>query len=128
MPIFNFLFMINFGQFMRSLGHAYTGLKFVWRENNFRIQILVALVVIVLMYVYDLSRLERVALLLVIMSVLILEAMNTIFEHLADILKPRLHDYIKIIKDIMASVVLMAAVSAIIVGLIIFWPHVFGTK
>ena len=77
------------------------------------------------MYVYDLSRLESVALILVIISVLILEALNTIFEHLSDILKPRLHDYIKIIKDIMAAVVLMASIGAIIIGLMIFWPHIF---
>ena len=117
--------MSNPSQLIRSLKYAFQGLKFIWRENNFRIQIFIALIVIVLMYVYDLSRLESVALILVIISVLILEALNTIFEHLSDILKPRLHDYIKIIKDIMAAVVLMASIGAIIIGLMIFWPHIF---
>ena len=112
-------------QFIRSLKHASQGFKFVWRENNFKIQMIIALVVIILMFVFDLSRLERVALILVIISVLILEALNTIFEHLSDVLKPRLHDYIKIIKDIMAAVVLMASIAAIIIGCMIFWPHIF---
>ncbi len=113
------------GQFIRSFKYASRGLKFVWRENNFKIQIFVAILVVILMYLYDLSRLERVALILVILSVLILESLNTIFEHLSDILKPRLHDYIKIIKDIMAAVVLLASLGAVIIGLMIFWPHVF---
>ena len=68
-------------------------------DYTIKIQVFFALLVIILMAVYDLSRLERVAIILVILAVLILESLNTIFEHLADILKPRLHDYIMIIKD-----------------------------
>ena len=109
-----------------SLRYALRGFRFVWQENNFKIQVFFALLVIILMAVYDLSRLERVAIILVILAVLILESLNTIFEHLADILKPRLHDYIMIIKDIMASVVLLSSLGAVVIGLMIFWPHIFG--
>jgi len=117
--------MISFISFIKSLKYAISGLKFVWQENNFKIQVIISVIIFFLMYFYDLSRLERVALVIVIFSVLILEALNTIFEHLTDILKPRLHSYIKVIKDIMASIVLMASISSIIVGLMIFWPHIF---
>ncbi len=112
--------------FLRSLKFAIHGFKFVWRENNFKIQIIFGLFIFVLMYIYNLSRLEKVALVIVVFSVLILESLNTIFEHLADLLKPRVHTYIMIIKDIMASVVLMASIGAIIVGIMIFWPHIFN--
>jgi len=114
-----------FFTFLRSLKYAFNGFKFIWQENNFKIQIIISAIVFFLMYLYDLSKLEKVALVIVIFSVLILEALNTIFEHLADVLKPRLHSYIKIIKDIMASIVLMASISAVIVGLMIFWPYFF---
>lgn len=110
---------------LRSIKYACHGFRFVWQENNFKIQVSVAMLVVILMFVYDLSRLERVALILVILAVLILEALNTIFEHLADILKPRLHDYIMIIKDIMAAVVLLSSLGAVVIGLMIFWPHIF---
>jgi diacylglycerol kinase len=113
-------------QFIHSLKYAWHGLGFVWRENNFRLQTFVALLVVILMFVYRLSRLEKTALLIVIFSVLILEALNTIFEHLADILQPRLHSYIMIIKDIMAAAVLMASFGAVLIGLLIFWPHIFN--
>ncbi|NCP17069.1 diacylglycerol kinase [Candidatus Kuenenbacteria bacterium CG_4_9_14_3_um_filter_39_14] len=118
--------MIKLNQLIRSFSYALRGFKFVWQEQNFKIQILIALIVVILMYLYNLTRLERVALIIVISAVLILESLNTIFEHLADILKPRLHDYIMIIKDIMAAIVLMASIGAVIIGLLIFWPYFFG--
>lgn len=111
---------------MRSLKYAFHGFKFVFQEQNFKIQLALAVIVVILMYLYSLSRLEQVALIIVIFSVLILESLNTIFERLSDVLKPRLHGYIMIIKDVMAAVVLMASIGAVIIGLIIFWPHIFG--
>lgn len=118
--------MFSLRDFFRSLRYALSGFRFVWRENNFKIQTLIGLLVIVLMFVFHLSRLEKVALLICIVSVLVLESLNTIFEHLSDLLKPRLHDYVKIIKDIMAATVLITSLGAVIVGLIIFWPYIFG--
>lgn len=118
--------MISFKKFIRSLKFAGQGLKFVWRENNFKIQTVVSLFVVFFMFYFHLTRLEKVAITLVISTVLVLESLNTIFEYLSDILKPRMHDYIKIIKDIMAAVVLMASIAAIIIGLMIFWPYVFS--
>ena len=112
--------------FIRSLKYAFRGLKFIWRENNFKIQLFIALIVVILMYVYDLTRLEKVALVLVILAVLILESLNTIFEHLSDFLKPRLNDYIMVIKDIMAAIVLLASLGALIIGLMIFWPYILS--
>jgi diacylglycerol kinase len=117
--------MISIRQFFRSLRYALRGLRFVWQENSFKIQVLISLVVIFLMYYLGLGRLEKVALILAIAAVLVLEALNTIFERLSDILKPRLHDYIMIIKDIMAATVLISSLAAVAVGLIIFWPYFF---
>ena len=77
------------------------------------------------MFYLGLAKLEKVVLLIVIISVLVLEALNTIFEHLSDILKPRIHNYILIIKDIMAATVLLASFGAVIIGLMIFWPYIF---
>ena len=118
--------MPNLKKLFRSFKYALRGFKFVWQEQNFRIQFVIAVVVIFLMYYLGLSRLEKVALIIVIVSVLALEALNTIFEHLSDILKPRLHNYILIIKDIMAATVLLASIGAVIVGLMIFWPYIFN--
>ena len=53
---------------------------------------------------------------------LILEIINTIFERLLDLLKPRLHQYVKDIKDMTAAAVFISSLAAIIIGLIIFLP------
>lgn len=115
--------MLSIKKTIRSFGYALSGFRFVWREDNFKIHVLISFLVIFLAYYFGVNRLEKVALVLVIATILILESLNTIFEHLSDILKPRLHDYIKIIKDIMASIVLMASIASIIVGFLIFWPY-----
>lgn len=112
-------------KFFKSLGYALKGIKYGLVEQNFRIQIYIAAVVVIFMVYFQVKPWEIVALVLVIIFVLILELLNTIFEHLADILKPRLHHYVEIIKDVMAAAVLLASLAAVVVGLIIFWPYVF---
>ena len=85
-----------------------------------------AALVIVLMIVFPLRTLERIALSLVITFVLVLELINTIMEKIVDILKPRIHHYVEIIKDMMAAAVLIASIGALVVGLLIFWPYLFS--
>jgi diacylglycerol kinase (ATP) len=41
-----------------------------------------------------------------------------------DILKPRVHPYAQLIKDIMAAAVLIASGGAIVIGVIIFFPYI----
>ena len=117
--------MIKYKKVIRSFGHAFKGIVQVAKEEqNFRIELLIAVVVIVLMFVLDLSTIERAILALVIVLVLVLELVNSVFERVADMLKPRFHQYVEDIKDIMAATVLVTAIGAIIIGLLIFWPHI----
>lgn len=108
----------------KSFRYAWRGLRYVFRhEQNFRIQIVIALTVLLLMLVLRVSALEAVALLLMMFSVLILEIFNTVVERFVDILKPRLNEYSQIIKDMMAGAVFLASGAAAIVGFIIFYPY-----
>ena len=66
---------------------------------------------------------ERVALLLLITAVLVLELINSVFERISDGLKPRLHPMVKDIKDIMAGAVFLSSLVAAIIGILIFWPY-----
>jgi len=59
----------------------------------------------------------------VIGLVILMEIINSAIERITDVLKPRLDNYVKEIKDIMAAAVMLASVIAIIVGLIIFIPY-----
>lgn len=116
--------MDNFKKLFRSFRHAGRGLKYVLKnEQNFQIEILIGIFVVLLMFILDIRDWQKVALFLVIFSVLAMELVNTIMERVVDILKPRIHPYAQLIKDIMAAAVLIASVGAIVVGSIIFYPY-----
>jgi diacylglycerol kinase len=111
-------------RFKRSLRHALDGIKYAMaHEKNFRIELLIAALVVFLIFVFKVKNWEAIILLLMIMWVLISELTNTVLERVVDILKPRIHPYARLIKDLMAAVVLISAVVSIIVGIIIFYPY-----
>ena len=76
------------------------------------------------MIVFDVTKAEAIVLFFVVFGVLIMEILNTIMERVVDILKPRVHPYAKLIKDLMAASVLLSAILAVVTGLIIFLPYV----
>jgi len=63
---------------------------------------------------------ELAILTMVIGLVLCLEIVNSVAELISDAIRPKLDHYAKTIKDVVASGVLLAAITAAIVGLIIF--------
>lgn len=119
--------MLSLKKFSHSIQYALKGFRFVFlHEQNFRIQIFVSLLVLIAMVYFRISGIHAVMLIFSIVSVLVLEVINSVFEHLVDLLKPRLHYVVGEIKNMMAAAVLLASVSAGIVGFIIFWPYLLG--
>ena len=111
-------------RFKRSLGHALDGIRYaVSHEKNFRIELLVGFMVLFLIFVFKVKNWEAIILILMMMWVFISELTNTVLERVVDILKPRIHPYARLIKDLMAAVVLISAVVSVIVGIIIFYPY-----
>lgn len=108
----------------KSFSCAFRGLKYaLTTERNFQIEFVVAIFVGTLILIFDIKSWEAVVLVAMIMFVLIVELANTVVERVVDILKPRVHPYVRLIKDMMASVVLISAVFAAAVGIIIFYPY-----
>ncbi len=89
----------------------------------FRIMVAIAGVVVIASIALPVSRKEAVVLLFSIVIVLVLEVLNTIIEHLVDMLQPRLHTYVRSIKDMMAAAVLLASIGAFFIGILIFLPY-----
>ena len=109
---------------VKSFKYAFTGLnKVFWEEQNFRLDFLLALVIMLLAVILKIAIWEFIILVLVIALVLILEIVNSIFERLLDLLKPRIHQYVKDIKDMTAAAVFIGALAAVIIGLLIFLPY-----
>lgn len=112
-------------RFKRSLKHAWDGISWaLTHEKNFRIELVIAFFVILFILFFDVKNWEAIVLLLMIMWVLIFELVNTVLERVVDILKPRIHPYARLIKDLMAGVVLISATVSIVVGILIFYPYV----
>jgi diacylglycerol kinase len=111
-------------RFVHSFYDAIRGLKFTFiHEQNFRIQILLAVAVLLIAWLLPLKSWEIILIILLIISVVVMELLNTAFEYFIDLLKPRLHHYVLIVKDIMAAAVLITSLGAAIIGTLIFWPY-----
>ena len=118
--------MIKIKRLIKSFKYAFKGFVKVYKEEqNLRIQSVIALCSIILGAFLGIDRLEWMALFFVILAVLLAEIMNSAVERITDVLKPRIDKYVKEIKDIMAAAVMLASISAIIVGFIIFIPYIF---
>jgi diacylglycerol kinase len=109
---------------LNSFKDAGRGVSYVFKkEQNFRIQSIIALFVVLLVVIFPLKSWEVIMLLLMTFMVLTMELLNTALENFTDLFKPRVHPYVGTIKDIMAAAVLITSLGALIIGLIIFWPH-----
>jgi undecaprenol kinase len=119
--------MLSLRKFLKSFRHAWRGLWDVARtEQSFRLQLCTSVLVLVCMMLFPLELWERILLVLLIVSVLVLEILNSILERLVDAVHPRLHPTVREIKDMMAGAVLLASLTAAIVGCVIILPHVFA--
>jgi len=108
----------------KSFVEATKGVIYVFvHEQNFRLQIYASVLVLFFVWLFELSRAELIVIFLLILLVLILELLNSAVERLSDVVKPRLSDQIMLVKHIMAGMVFLASIGAMIIGLIIFWPH-----
>lgn len=109
---------------LRSATHAVRGIFFTLKsERNFQVETGVALMVLLVMAWLPLTRLEDAVLIVTMVLVLALELVNTAVERVMDILKPRVHPYARVIKDVMAGAVFLVSFGAVLVGMVIFLPH-----
>lgn len=110
--------------FFSALKIAMIGMRGLFVESrNARIQLVIFSLVLVAGFIVELNRFEWLWLLIASTIVLALEAMNTSIELLADVYTLEFNLKIKQVKDIAAGAVLIASVFAVIVGVLIFLPH-----
>lgn len=111
---------------LASFTYAFNGLRILLqKEHNARIHVFAALCVIVAGFIFNISTMEWIAVLLSIGFVISFEIINSSIEHIADFIHPEKHEKIKAIKDLAAAGVLTSAITALIIGLLIFIPKIF---
>jgi diacylglycerol kinase (ATP) len=110
---------------IKSFYYAGAGVgQFLRREHNAWIHLAATIGVVIASAVLKVSHFEALVLVLVTGLVWITEMLNTCLERMADLISTELHPEIKFIKDLAAGAVLVAAIVAVITGLIIFIPKI----
>jgi len=110
---------------LKSFSFAFNGLRILLKEeHNSRIHLLAAICVLIAAFIFNISAFEWIALVFAIGLVMTLELINSAIENMADFISPNKHDKIKKVKDLAAAAVLISAVTALVVGLIIFIPKI----
>jgi diacylglycerol kinase (ATP) len=86
------------------------------------VQFSIAVMLNIAGFYFEISKIDWLFQTLVIGMVLSIEGLNTAVEKIADFIHPDFHHKIGFIKDIAAGAVLFAALTAVVIGLIIYYP------
>jgi diacylglycerol kinase (ATP) len=92
-------------------------------QLNARIHLLATACACGLGLLIGISLLEWCAVVIAIVMVWVAEALNTAFEFLCDVASPEFHPLVQKGKDVAAAAVLLSAVGAVVIGLLVFVPH-----
>lgn len=98
------------------------GIELLRTEASIQVQFILAILITIAGFYFDISRYEWIAQVLCIGLVMGLEGLNTAIEEIADFVHPEQHPTIGKLKDFAAGAVGIAALIAIIVAGIIYVP------
>ncbi len=116
---------LNLKKLARSFHYAFRGvIRLLTDQQNARIHASATILVGILAYVLDVTRIEVALLFIAVIMVFAMEILNTAIEKICDLIDEKDNDKIRYIKDGMAGAVLIAAVIAVVVAILIFLPHI----
>jgi diacylglycerol kinase len=108
---------------LQSFKHAFAGLWYVLRtQRNAWIHASITIFVILLGLWIGLERVDWTLIMIAICFVWLAEIINTALEAITDLASPELHPLARVGKDVGAGGVLLASITAIILGLFILLP------
>jgi diacylglycerol kinase (ATP) len=111
---------------LKSFKYAFSGISYVLKTSrNFKIQLIFAVISLMIGFLLQISQSNYVILIATIMSVLILEMLNTSIESIVDlVVKKEFSSLAKISKDTSAGAVLLASINSVIIAVYIFVPKI----
>ena len=114
----------DFKKQIRSFGYAWKGIRSVTgKEQNLSFHLIAAICVAATGFICDITQTEWMIVTLCIGVVIAAELFNSAIERIVDLVSPQHQPLAGQIKDIAAGAVLICALTAMIVGLIIFVPY-----
>jgi diacylglycerol kinase (ATP) len=111
----------------KSFTHAWRGIAvFIRTTHNAWIHLAILACVTALGFYVRITTTDWMLLVFAAGLVLVAEAINTAIEIDIDLTSPDYHPFARDTKDVAAGAVLIAAVTAAIIGILIFAPYVFA--
>lgn len=117
--------IFRFHGFFESLKIAFNGIAYLFLyHRNMRIIFLCGVAAFLMGVYFRLRGIELVALCITCTLVFMAEMFNTAIELMIDMSTRKYHTLIKLVKDIAAAVVLIAAINSVGVGYVLFSKHI----
>lgn len=109
----------------KSFAHSFEGVFHAIRYNqNMRIHFVTAILVIIASLIFKVTPFEMGIIGVMILLVIMAEMINTAIEEMVDLIVAEHRQQAKIAKDVAAGMVLIATIGSVIVGILIFVPHI----
>jgi diacylglycerol kinase len=112
---------------IKAFGYAFNGWKRGLKERNVKIHLGFTIGVLYASFLFRISKIELLIVILLIGAVISAELINTAIEEICNIVRDKLklgYSDTTAARDLAAGAVLVVAVAAAIIGLIIFVPKV----
>ncbi|MDR0899374.1 MAG: diacylglycerol kinase family protein [Lactobacillaceae bacterium] len=114
--------------FFSAVINAFNGfLTMLLRERNFRIHIVIALIIFLVGLYFDLSRSDWLWITIGVAFAVLSEILNTIIEAVVDlIVGAQYNDLAKVAKDVASAGVVFAVIVEFIIFALIFQPYIWN--
>lgn len=107
--------------FIEAWKKAFEGIWYcIKTQRNLKIQLVIALIVIIASIYFKVSTIEAMFLTFATMLVIITEVINTAIEEAVNLSTDKFHPLAKISKDVGAGAVVLSAINAVIIAIFIF--------
>lgn len=109
---------------LQSFTYAFNGIRtFLVKEHNAWIHLLATITVVTAGIIFNIKQTEWISISFAIGLVWVAEILNTCIERSLDLISKERNPQIKIIKDMAAGAVLVAALVSVVIGAIVFIPY-----
>ncbi len=117
--------MVDHRSLGKSFWYASEGVWYALKYNqNLRIHFMIAFIVILASVILQVSSFEKGILGIMILLVISAEMVNTAIEQMVNLIINEHRKEAKIAKDVSAGMVLLTAIGSVVVGILIFVPHI----
>lgn len=111
----------------KSFGHAWRGVMHaVTTQPNFLVHLFLSVIALLTGYFLQVSPIELIIIVLVIMGGLAVELINTSIEEACNAIDGNIREEIRIAKDAAAGAMLVYAIGAVVIAGIIFLPRLLA--